>query len=203
MMAEGGSPHDISCVVNEEGSVVTYEKNFLSPSESSFWMQKLLVELPWEEEKIRIFGKIITVRRQSCAIGEPGQVYRYAGVEKVANPWPVGFLEVVDRLRRATGMRYRFALCNLYPDGQAGVGWHADDEPELVSRAPIASLSLGATRDFSLRRGKSGGAVWTVALESGSLLWMGGTTQERLQHEVPKRVRCKEPRINLTFRQFR
>jgi alkylated DNA repair dioxygenase AlkB len=69
-----------------------------------------------------------------------------------------------------------------------------------VRNAPIASVSLGAARDFAFRRGRSGPACATVRLEHGSLLVMEGSTQRHFQHRVPPRKTCGEPRINLTFR---
>lgn len=107
---------------------------------------------------------------------------------------------LLERVRRAAGARFNFALCNEYADGGVGLGWHADDEDDLVLDAPIASLSLGATRDFALRRGRAGRACATVSLEAGSLLIMGGATQRHYQHRVPERARCAQKRINLTFR---
>jgi len=39
-----------------------------------------------------------------------------------------------------------------------------------------------------------------IALGNGSLLVMSGRTQELWQHALPRMLRVKEPRINLTFR---
>lgn len=163
-------------------------------------MRRLSVELPFVAESPVMFGKAITVRRRSCAIGEPGVRYRYSGLERVAHPWPEGFASLLDRVDRAAGARFNFALCNEYADGEVALGWHADDEDDLVEDAPIASLSLGATRDFALRLGSSGPSLRTIALEEGSLLIMGGATQRHYQHRVPARKRCADKRINLTFR---
>ncbi|KAL3142716.1 hypothetical protein ABBQ38_003017 [Trebouxia sp. C0009 RCD-2024] len=44
-----------------------------------------------------------------------------------------------------------YALCNIYQDGQEGVGPHADRLTMLGPRPIIASVSLGATRTFRLR----------------------------------------------------
>ena len=185
------------------GCRVTYEPGFLAPGEAAGWMAELAGSLPFVAEAPVIFGKAILVRRQSCAVGDPGQRYRYSGVERAAGPWPAGFGPLLDRLEERTGARFSFALCNWYPDGESGLGWHADDEADLVRGAPIASLSLGATRDFALRVGRSGRASVTVPLAPGSLLVMAGATQQHYQHRVPPRLRCTEPRINLTFRVMR
>ena len=74
------------------------------------------------------------------------------------------------------------------------------NERELVRDATIASVSLGAERDFDLRLGNAGGRCARTRLAHGSLLLMGGATQRHYQHPVPKRARCVEARINLTFR---
>lgn len=181
---------------------MTYEPAFLSPTEASAWMERLRA-LPFVTEAPVMFGKPTPVRRQSCGFGEPGARYRYTGLERVASPWPEGFEVILERLRERTGQRFNFALCNLYPDGDAGLGWHADDERDLERDAPIASLSLGAERDFAVRLGREGGACLTLPLAHGSLLIMGGALQRFYQHRVPVRARCVAPRINLTFRVMR
>ncbi|MFO0652085.1 MAG: alpha-ketoglutarate-dependent dioxygenase AlkB [Polyangiales bacterium] len=185
------------------GCTITYEPDFLLRDEADRWMARLSREAPFGVEAPVMFGKATPVRRRSCSFGDPGTRYRYSGVERVANPWPEGFSAILDALRERTGRRFTFALCNLYPDGDAGLGWHADDERDLERDAPIASLSLGAERDFAVRLGREGGACLTLPLAHGSLLIMGGALQRFYQHRVPVRARCAAPRINLTFRMMR
>jgi alkylated DNA repair dioxygenase AlkB len=109
------------------------------------------------------------------------------------------------------------------------MGWHADDEPELDPAAPIASLSLGAPRDFRLRprpspRRRPGAglppgydpqantsaeaqtdlcAPFNIPLQTGDLLVMEPPTQLWWQHAVPRRLRLRQERLNLTFRVVR
>ena len=91
-------------------------------------------------------------------------------------------------------------LCNLYRDGQDTMGWHRDNEPE-IDPAVIASVSLGAARDFKVRH-RTTKEGWTVSLGHGDLLAM-----EHLQaiSTMPCRAgrRVDTPRLNLTFRHFR
>jgi len=91
-------------------------------------------------------------------------------------------------------------LLNLYRGGRDSMGWHSDDEPELGAEPVIASLSLGATRDFSLRQKKPGAQKIKMALPSGSLLVMSGRLQHCWQHQLPKTQLPVGERINLTFR---
>lgn len=56
--------------------------------------------------------------------------------------------EIRSLVESASGQRYNFVLVNRYSDGRHCIGEHRDDEKELSGGAPIASLSLGAERDF-------------------------------------------------------
>ncbi|MEL7401283.1 MAG: alpha-ketoglutarate-dependent dioxygenase AlkB, partial [Pseudomonadota bacterium] len=66
----------------------------------------------------------------------------------------------------------------------------------------VASLSLGAARDFSVRKVGDSRRLMTLALPHGSLLIMNAGMQQRWQHALPKRARVSTARINLTFRQI-
>lgn len=187
----------------ERGCVVRYDGAFLATAEADALLAALLEGAPFVAEAPVMFGRAVAVRRRSCSYGEPGTRYRYAGVERAATPWPEAMAPLVARLRAHVGARFDYVLCNLYPDGDAGLGWHSDDEDDLAAGAPIASVSLGAERDFVMRRGARGAACVKVALAHGSLLVMAGATQRHYQHAVPKRARCRAPRVNLTFRCMR
>jgi alkylated DNA repair dioxygenase AlkB len=89
-------------------------------------------------------------------------------------------------------------LLNYYPDGLAGMGWHADNERELVANGVIASVSFGVTRRFDLRH--QDGEKLSVNLADGSILIMAGELQQYWKHQLPVQRKIKEPRINLTFR---
>ena len=77
-----------------------------------------------------------------------------------------------------------------------------------MQESPIASLSLGSTRDFVLRHHsvKNGGAktpatdTRKLELKSGCLLVMNHPTNVYWYHSVPKRRNAAGVRINMTFR---
>lgn len=95
-------------------------------------------------------------------------------------PWNAPLERLRDRLQEALGLRFNTALANLYRDGNDTVGWHADDEPELGDAPVIASISLGATRDFILRHRAQSELVQAISLDHGSMLVMEGETQDAL-----------------------
>lgn len=65
---------------------------------------------------------------------------------------------------------------------------------------PAGSVSLGAPRDFVLRRNTDHSDRLVFSLSHGDVLIMRGTTQQHWMHSVPKRAAQGE-RLNLTFRQ--
>ena len=184
----------MSVVLNDEasGSLVWHEAGFMDSAAADVLFARLM-EAPFVSEGSG---------RSSVAFGDAGLVYRYAGVERQANGWPDFLRPVAMEILDRCDARFNFALCNLYPNGRAWLGWHSDDEPE-ISGDVIASLSLGAARDFDIRRTRDRIRVARVALGHGSLLVMSGRTQRNYQHCVPKRTGCDRPRINLTFRRIR
>jgi len=107
------------------------------------------------------------------------------------------------RVQEVTGHEFNSVLLNLYRDGRDGMGWHADDEPELGREPVIASLSLGCARLFKLRHRRHRNQVCTIALQHGDLLLMAGGTQHNYVHAVPKTARPMGERINLTLRRVR
>jgi alkylated DNA repair dioxygenase AlkB len=89
----------------------------------------------------------------------------------------------------------------LYRNGEEGMGWHSDDEPELGKEPIIASLSLGAERAFDFKH-KDSEYKQRIYLQNGSLLLMKGATQKHWKHALPKSKKVLAPRINLTFREI-
>lgn len=187
----------------ERGSRVTYAARFLDAARADELFEVLRRDTPFEREAPVMFGRAVVVRRRTYSYGEAGLRYRYSGVDRVAAPWHEALASLLNSLAGFTGVRFNYALCQLYPDGEAGIGWHADKERDIVADTPIASLSLGAARDFQMRLGNKGPATMTVRLAHGSLLVMGGATQRYYQHRVPTSPGCHAPRINLTFRVVR
>ena len=102
----------------------------------------------------------------------------------------------------ATTETFNSCLLNLYRDGKDSQGWHADNEAVYGTMPTIASVTLGAPRDFILRRTVDNSTKLAVTLGEGDLLIMRGPLQQHWQHSVPKRAHVQGERINLTFRRI-
>lgn len=180
-------------IINRDGHVVYFSKIF-DPSQDYFNQIKTLC--CWQAEEVKVYGKWHQLRRQSAWYGIAN--YRYAEQIKTAQPWLPILLEIKTRVEELSKDSYQGVLLNYYPDGLAGMGWHADNEHDLVPNSAIASVSFGATRRFDLRH--RDGKRLSVNLDDGCVLIMAGELQRYWKHQVPVQHKIKEPRINLTFR---
>uniref|UniRef100_A0A8C3QAH9 Alpha-ketoglutarate-dependent dioxygenase alkB homolog 3 n=2 Tax=Geospiza parvula TaxID=87175 RepID=A0A8C3QAH9_GEOPR len=169
--------------------------------------EQLLQDIPWGQR---------THVRQEVSFEEPrltswyGELpYTYSRITMQPNPnWHPLLSMLKERIEECTGHTFNSLLCNLYRSEKDSVDWHSDDEPSLGKNPVIASLSLGATRTFEMRRKPSpeenGDYTYVerlkIPLDHGTLLVMEGATQEDWQHRVPKEYHSRDERINLTFR---
>jgi len=179
---------------------LTYYPNFLYKELADSYFEILLSQLEWQIEYYKMFGKIIASPRKIAWYGDTGLHYRYSGLDHQALPWTQELLDIKNKLEIKLNQHFNSVLANLYRDGQDSMGWHADNEPELGPYPVIASLSLGATRTFSLRNFEKPRQSLKIPLKHGSLILMDGCTQQDWQHAILKTTKCLEPRINLTFR---
>lgn len=109
--------------------------------------------------------------------------------------------DVKERIEAISGREYDVCVCIHYKNGESGVAFHSD----LVAYgdvSSIASVSLGQTRRFVLRRQDDHADTCELELENGSLLLMGEHCQDRYEHSLPVDPTRTAPRINLTFRAF-
>ncbi len=146
-----------------------------------------------------MYGKRYITKRKTAWYGDAAFEYSYSNTTKTALPWTPELLEIKNSVEKLTGHSFNSCLLNFYHNGNEGMSWHSDDEPELGENPIIASLSFGAPRKFSFKHKITKETV-SVLLEHGSLLVMKGATQAHWLHAIPKSTKVKTPRINLTFR---
>jgi alkylated DNA repair dioxygenase AlkB len=203
-----------------DGAEVVLWEAWIGAGDARDLFELLRREIPWEQREIRIMGRPVMQPRLVAWVGDADAVYTYSGVRNVPVPWTPALLDLRRRVEATTEATYNSVLLNLYRDERDSMGFHQDDEKELGREPVIASLSLGATRRFQLRRAKTKRAAATggrnpdvahavahvtghdLALGDGSLIVMRGTIQHLFRHGVPKEKRPVGPRINLTFRQI-
>jgi len=183
-----------------QDSDITYYPNFLSRTDASEAFQKINNQIPWQQDDIKVFGKVYKQPRLTALYGEDEKTYTYSGIEMFPKPFTPLLREIKAKIETVSETKFTTVLLNLYRDGNDSNGWHSDDEKELGNEPVIASLSLGAKRKFKLKHRTEPHLKHDIFLEHGSLLLMKGRTQECWLHQLPKSKLVTQPRINLTFR---
>jgi alkylated DNA repair dioxygenase AlkB len=148
----------------------------------------LLDDAPWEATEQELYGTVVAtprlIARWPCGPGE------------AALP------PILEEVRSALVARYArpfdSVLANLYRDGRDSVAWHGDRIARIVADPLVAIVSLGHPRRFLLRP-RGGPTRLRLEPRHGDLLVMGGTSQRRWQHSIPK-VAVAGPRISVTLR---
>jgi alkylated DNA repair dioxygenase AlkB len=155
--------------------------------------------IPWKQDEVLMFGKKIITKRKVAWYADAGISYTYAGVKKSGLEWTSALLGIKQKVEAMAGAKYNACLLNLYHEGEEGMGWHQDNEKEIVAGSSIASLSFGAVRKFAFKHAKTNERL-DIELANGSFLDMKGVIQQYWYHSLPKTTRIKQMRINLTFR---
>ena len=111
---------------------------------------------------------------------------------------PVAIEAIRSELSAHYDMSFQGLFCNYYESGDDSVAWHADRIGRTEVDPLVAIVSLGGPRTFRMRP-QGDGSSWSISLESGDLLVMGGATQHHWEHAIPK-VAHAAPRISVTMR---
>jgi alkylated DNA repair dioxygenase AlkB len=179
---------------------IIYFPDFLSKEKADSLFAELLETIPWQQDEITVYGKKHLQPRLTALYGNEGKPYSYSNITMHPHYWTLTLQKIKSLVENISETNFTTVLLNYYRDGNDSNGWHADNEKELGINPAIASLSLGAERNFQLKHNFDASQKMNIILENGSLLLMKGTTQHFWKHQVPKTAKPIGPRINLTFR---
>ena len=132
--------------------------------------------------------------------------YKYAKYDISPKPFfpePKELSLLVEKITKLEGTNCVNA--NLYDDQYCKVGFHRDSEQIFQAEdfvSDIISVSLGATRCFSIRCKADGNLWYDVDLAHGDILTMEGLFQKYWEHALVASPSPCAPRINLTFRKL-
>ncbi|MGL2986524.1 alpha-ketoglutarate-dependent dioxygenase AlkB family protein [Flavobacterium sp. RSSA_27] len=179
---------------------IIYYPNFFSTEEATILFDTLQKEICWQQDDIKVYGKVYPQPRLTALFGNEGKSYSYSNITMHPHKWSPLLMSIKEKVEKTTEAIYSTVLLNYYRDGKDSNGWHADNEKELGTNPIIASLSFGAERMFQLKHNVIPNQKINIPLAHGSLLVMKGTTQHFWKHQIPKTTKPIGPRINLTFR---
>jgi alkylated DNA repair dioxygenase AlkB len=195
-------PKETNINILPNDGVVLYSPKFIEETECKTYIEKLFNTIEWENEVINLFGKEIIMNRKIAFYADNDINYTYSKNEKIGKKWNEVLISLKNKVEAKTKIKYNACLLNLYHDGTDGMGWHSDNEKEIIENSSIVSLSFGADRKFSFKNKKTKQTI-SLILENGSLLEMKENTQKNWLHALPKTKKTKNIRINLTFRQMK
>ena len=185
----------------EQDGIALYHEKVISDEQIKPLYDELLNEINWENERVVMFGKEIITKRKVAFYSDASIAYTYVSKTKIGLPWKDPLIILKNIVESLTKQTYNACLLNLYHNGDEAMGWHSDNEKEIIANSTIASLSIGASRKFSFKHKVTKETI-SIQLENGSLLEMKGTIQSHWLHALPKSKKITESRINLTFRQM-
>ena len=185
---------------NVPDAEIIYYHHFFDAEQSDLLFQELLLTIPWQQDDIKVFGKVHAQPRLTALYGNEGKSYSYSNIKMQPHSWNPILQNLKLKAEAVSATEFTTVLLNLYRDGKDSNGWHADNEKELGTNPVIASLSFGADRYFHLQHNNDKNLKLKILLEHGSLLVMKGTTQHFWKHQIPKTAKPIGSRINLTFR---
>ncbi|GAB3681081.1 alpha-ketoglutarate-dependent dioxygenase AlkB [Angustibacter aerolatus] len=152
----------------------------------------LAADVPWHDERRRMYDAVVEVPRLLCHYGEGAAL---------PHPALVGARDALSRRYAAElGEPFTTAGLCLYRDGRDSVAWHGD----TIGRGSthdtmVAIVSVGSARTLALRP-RGGGEGHRLPLGHGDLVVMGGSCQRTWEHAIPKTARAVGPRISVQFR---
>lgn len=180
-----------------------YYPEFYTQDESITLMDLLIHKVIWQQNKIKMFGKIYDEPRLTSWFSDDGLIYTYSGIQLSPNAWIAPLKDIKERIESLSGMDFNSALLNYYRDGSDSMGWHQDNERELGQNPAIASVTFGATRMFQLKHLQDKSQpIKSIPLTNGSLMIMHGPTQHYWKHQIPKTKKLIGPRLNITLRKI-
>jgi len=191
-----------------------YRDNFIAKDKADIYFnifEKKLEYNPQEESFVIVAGKKHNIKRQQVAYGDTGTFYEFSGNVVHAKSWDSD--DIVCKLLKSikkkvevmSGEKFNFVLINRYNDGNDTIGYHSDDEKDLVEYASIAGVSFGQERDILFKEKNFVPKIKSpvsLQLDHGSLILMKYPTNGYWKHSIPKRAGAKKPRISLTFRKM-
>lgn len=180
--------------------LLEYHAGFFNAAESHTFLDTFINTIPWMQEDIPMYGKLVKTPRLTAWFGDRNKEYIFSGTKHYPNLWTPELIQIKERIETLAGVKFNSILLNYYRDANDSVAWHSDDEYELGVNPIIASVSFGQARRFDIRHKQDCDRKYSIYLENGSLLIMKGDLQHNWVHQIPKSTKPLKARVNLTFR---
>ena len=177
-------------LTDDERGRVLYVPTLVDAATSSAWFAELRHDVQWRSLRRQMYEREVDVPR----------LIAHFRLDPPPASLPLAIDDASRRVSDKLGVPFNSVGLNLYRYGRDSVAPHNDHLYEIRKGFPIALVSLGATRRFTIRAKTPPRRVIHVDLEPGSLLVMDYDTQLHYTHAVPKTAEPVGERISLAFR---
>ena len=74
-------------VLNLPDATVVYYPHFFDKKEADTILHQLKNEIPWQQDDIKVFGKVHRQPRLTALFGNEGKSYSYSNIKMQPHPW--------------------------------------------------------------------------------------------------------------------
>jgi alkylated DNA repair dioxygenase AlkB len=180
---------DTRTLVDDATGRITYRRGLFNDDEAKQWFDALRNTIQWRSERRPMYDRIVDVPRLVASFS----------LDDAELPQPIG--QMRPAVEAFCGVVLSSAGLNFYRDGNDSVAPHGDHVERGPVDAPVALVSLGATRRMTIRSKAKPRRILDLDLEAGSLLVMSYATHFNYEHGIPKTRVPVGQRISVAFRQ--
>ena len=179
---------EIETLVDDETGRIVYRRALFDAAQTEMWFDELRARVQWRSERRPMYDRVVDVPRLVAS-------YTLDGPDE---PGPVS--QMRPAVERFCEIAFNSAGLNFYRDGHDSVAPHGDHVERGPTGAPVALVSLGATRRMTIRSRARPRRILDRDLEAGSLLLMSYASHLNYDHGIPKTRAAVGPRISIAFR---
>jgi alkylated DNA repair dioxygenase AlkB len=179
---------EIETLVDDETGRIVYKRALFDDEQQRRWFAQLRDGVEWRTERRPMYDRIVDV---------PRLVARFTLVDAKL-PEPIAAMR--PAVERFCEVVFTSAGLNFYRDRNDSVAPHGDHLEMAPDEAPVALVSLGATRRMTIRSRTKPRRVLDLDLEPGTLLVMSYASHFNYDHGIPKTKQRVGQRISIAFR---
>ena len=110
---------------------LVYYPQFFKIAEANELFSKLKTDVPWQQDDIKVYGKIYEQPRLTALYGNQGKPYGYSNIIMQPHNWSPLIMHIKTEIETVCNENFTTVLLNNYRNGRDSNGWHADNEKEL------------------------------------------------------------------------
>lgn len=181
---------DFETLVDDETGRIVYKRALFEAAQARAWFGELRDHVTWHTERRPMYDRVVEVPRLLAAFA----------LDDLDVPQPLRTMRTA--VESFCGVRFTSAGLNFYRDQHDSVAPHGDHVEKGPDNAPVALVSLGATRRMTIRSTTRPRRILDRDLEAGSLLVMSYESHLNFEHGIPKERHAVGPRISVAFRRI-